>query len=373
MRPRSRFLRLRAMRLLPPILLGILLALPALAGPQVRTREILSQNYEVDRKYKSMQGPASTETLVIEDGLFPELLWIVGYEARMVGRDGESPRSQEFMCHSNLDFEPERHAQLFGWRKRTSARLFTLSQGQFEIRFPEGYGIPVLSSEELKLTTQVLNLNREEGRFDVRHKVKIHYVRDEDLKEPMRPLYPTSAYGLVLVEGDGAVPGVESPHDETHGPGCLPGQPASAGEYEDGLGRVFSGHWVVKPGREVNRTNVTQRMALPFDTTLHYVAVHLHPFAESLTLRDLTTGETVFESRARGPEKGIGLDHVDYFSSVDGVQLYRDHQYEIVSVYDNTSGEDQDSMAVMYLYLLDQEYRRPAVLLEPSASLELGP
>ena len=96
----------------------------------------------------------------------------------------------------------------------------------------------------------------------------------------MRPLYPTSAFGMVLVEGDGGVPGRgEKPHDEAHGPGCLPGQPASDGTYEDDLGRVFSGHWVVKPGREVNRTNVTRQHApLQFDTTLHYVAVHLHPF-----------------------------------------------------------------------------------------------
>ena len=39
------------------------------------------------------------------------------------------------------------------------------------------------------------------------------------------------------------------------------------------------------------------------------------------------------------------------------------------AVVDNTSGEDQDSMAVMYLYVLDREYARPAVLFEPTASL----
>jgi hypothetical protein len=322
----------------PLALLALCLALPAAADSEVRTREVLSQNYEVDRTYKSMQGPHGQEKVVLDDGLFPELLWIVGYGARMVGKDGETP----------------------------------LSQGQFSIRFPDGYGIPVLSTEELDLTTQVLNHNRTDGHFDVRHKVAIHYVRDSDLATPMRPLYPSSAFGMVLVKGDAGVPGVEKPHDETHGPGCLPGEAASNAPYDDELGRVFSGHWVVKPGREVNRTNVTQRMGLPFDTTLHYVAVHLHPFAESLTLRDLTTGEALFESHARGPEQGIGLEHVDHFSSKDGIQLHRDHQYELVSVYDNTSGEDQDSMAVMYLYLLDREYRAPAVLFGPTASSGSG-
>ena len=37
-------------------------------------------------------------------------------------------------------------------------------------------------------------------------------------------------------------------------------------------------------GREVNHTPVTSLMALPFDTTIHYIAIHLHPFAESVEL-----------------------------------------------------------------------------------------
>jgi hypothetical protein len=111
----------------------------------------------------------------------------------------------------------------------------------------------------------------------------------------------------------------------------------------------------VEPGREENRTLVTQLMRVPYDTHIHYVAVHLHPFAESLELRDLTTGETVFKSRARNFEQGIGLRHVDYLSSAEGLPVYRDHEYELVSVYDNTTGEEQDSMAVMYIYLRDLE------------------
>jgi hypothetical protein len=87
--------------------------------------------------------------------------------------------------------------------------------------------------------------------------------------------------------------------------------------------------------------------------------VHLHPFAESLEFRDLTAGTTIFKSKARNPKDRIGLDHVDAFSSAEGVPLFKDHQYELVSVYDNTSGVDQDSMAVMYIYLLDREFEKP--------------
>ena len=53
----------------------------------------------------------------------------------MVGPDGETPMSQEFMCHSNLDFDVTEHRKLFGWKQNASRRLFTLSQGQLEIEF----------------------------------------------------------------------------------------------------------------------------------------------------------------------------------------------------------------------------------------------
>lgn len=351
-----------------PLVAAFVLPSLALASPTVHERILLSDVYDVDQLYKSMQGPYSSQKVSLEESLFPELLWIVGYAARMVGADGRTPLSQEFMCHSNLDMDLQQHRQLFGWTKKAAARLFTLSQGQFEIDFPEGFGIPILSTEELGLTTQVLNHNRPDEKFQVRHHITIRYVRDGELKDPMQPLFPSAAAGLVSLDGDRGFFAVEVPDEVVHGPGCLSGEKASARVIEDPQGAKFSGHWVVKPGREVNRTNVTRWIGLPFDTTLHYIAVHLHPFAESLELRDLTTGETLFTSHARPPDAGIGLAHVDYFASSEGIPLYTTHEYEVVSVYDNTSGVDQDSMAVMYLYLLDKEYRRPAVLFDPVAS-----
>ena len=55
----------------------------------------------------------------------------------------------------------------------------------------------------------------------------------------------------------------------------------------------------------------------------------------------------------------IGLDHVDHFSSVEGLPIKHDHEYELVSVYDNTSGEAQDAMAVMFLYHHDKDFKKP--------------
>ena len=247
------------LRSLLALLALALLAPSATATDASRSMEVLSKVYAVDRKYRSMEGPMSTQTVHLAKTPLPELLWITGYRAVMVGKDGKAPMSQEFMCHSNLDIDMKQHRELFGWKKFPSNRLFTLSQGQFEIEFPEGYGIPVLSSEPLSLTTQVLNHNIEGQKFQVRHKVAIDFVRDADLAQPMKPLYMSAANGLVAVDGKGSgYYGIEHPQEDQHGSGCLVGEAAMGRIQEDEFGRKFSGHWVVPPGRQENRTLVTE-------------------------------------------------------------------------------------------------------------------
>ncbi|MEM9553008.1 MAG: hypothetical protein AAGC60_02030 [Acidobacteriota bacterium] len=335
----------------------------ALQAELERREVVLSQVYEVDDVYPSMTGPSSQVGVQVGDPDADELVWITGYRATMVGPDGTTQLPQEFMCHSNLDVDAQVHQMLHGPSPSFNPRLFTLSQGQLEIEFPPGFGIPMRSTETLSLTTQVLNLNLPAERLaaepvQVRHRVEIEFVRDADLAQSdltMTPLVPTAAFGLALLEGEDGYYGVASPDEEMHGSSCLTGEAASAHAYDDPHGRVFTGHWKVPPGRQVNETLVTELLRVPYETTIHYIAVHLHPFAESLTLRNLTTGEVLFESRAQNFDDKIGLAHVDAFSSVEGVRIDPDHEYQLVSVYENTSGAEQDSMAVMYIYLRDHE------------------
>ncbi len=50
---------------------------------------------------------------------------------------------------------------------------------------------------------------------------------------------------------------------------------------------------------------------------------------------------------------------VESYASKEGLPIYRGHDYELKSVYQNTSDEDQDSMALMFLYVLDKDFRLP--------------
>ncbi len=177
---------------------------------------------------------------------------------------------------------------------------------------------------------------------------------------PLKPLFMAAATGLVLPQGQGgqsqdAYFNLGNSDAENHGPGCLIGLDATQHTYKDAFEGKFSGHWTAKPGRKVNRTLATTWMQLPFHTTAHYIGVHLHPRAEPLELRDLTTGKTVFESKVRGTRGRSGVEHVEYFSSPGGISVYKGDERELVGTYNNGTDVDQDSMAVTFLYLLDKE------------------
>ena len=56
---------------------------------------VLSNVYTIDRKYRSMEGPSSVQTVYLGDRAHPELLWIVGIRTEMVAEDGVTPQLPE--------------------------------------------------------------------------------------------------------------------------------------------------------------------------------------------------------------------------------------------------------------------------------------
>jgi len=338
-----------------PVPLPAAPAAPAAQAAPEHVFEVLSDVYTIDKKYRSMKGPASMTPIRIEPAV-SELLWMTGYSASVVGEDGSEGPLIEFMCHSNLDLDPKVHGALMNGRRGINPRVFTVSQGQTEVTFPEGFGIPVLSDESFELTTQVLNLNSDQCDMKVRHRTRIRYVRDRELTLPMRPLYQEAIFGMKLLSGKDGRYSVD-PDDAECKASCLPGQNADHTEYHDPYGRTFTGHWVVLPGREISRTPLDGMLVLSHPETVHAIAVHLHPFAVSLELWDATERRSVWKSLAQNPRDRIGLERVETYSSAVGFALLPKHHYELVSVYDNPTKEPQDSMAVMFLYIEDRQFR----------------
>jgi hypothetical protein len=333
---------------------------------KLESMTVYSPVFKIDKIYKSMQGPFASQNVDLSDGRPPELLWIRGFRVEVVAPDGKTPMSATYMCHVTLDIDANKHKKLFGQREENPiTRLFLLSQGQLSAEFPKGFGVPVMSNEPLFLGTQALNLNDPHPNAEVRYKLTFEFIRDRDLKEPMKPLFNSGASGMKLLQGSDGHWGMTDGDSAKHGPSCLLGMhAANAGTgniFDDGFGRRFTAHWTVKPGREVNHFNITKFLNLPFDTTVHYALAHLHPYAESLELRDVTTGRRVFKCRAKNFTDKIGLSQVADFSSRRGAPLLKNHDYEFISIYNNTSGMDQDAMVGVVMFLLDKEYKRPLV------------
>lgn len=357
-----------------PLFLGLLLALP-LGAAQIETKQVLSKTYTIDRKYRSMEGPASNDRIYLGDPSKPELLWIVGVKTEMVGEDGKTPQLPELMCHVNVDLDAAKHQALFKFKRPAATRLITLSQGMLGAELPRGYGFPIASNEPLVLFTQVLNHNIEKpNNIKVRHRITFEYVRDKDLAAPLKPLFNLGASGMVVLnEANAAIQAVDA--GGAHGASCLlapraPNATGAAADYTDPAGRKLTGHWVVPPGHQENHSDITWFMNLQYDTSIHFAAVHLHPFARSLTLRDVTTGQTVFIAKAENPRKGVGLDRVDTIVSERGMPIFKNHKYELVSVYDNPTKENADSMASIFLGLEDPEFVRPTPAQLAARSVE---
>lgn len=306
----------------------------------------------VDKIYRSMEGPFHLD-FVAMDPNDKGLIWITGFKNTMIEGDSEKPLPQEYNCHTDVQL-PKRNDPTAKARRDV---LFTLSQGQSEIRFPDGFGVPVGIDEPMSIGAQVLNLNSvPEEPFDVRHQVEFQFVRDG--KAPMKPLMPAQIIGYKALGEDGSCYyDLKNPIVEEHGAGCLRGETVSQRNVvKDQLGNEFTSHWYVEPGREENSTLVTGHLGLEYDTTIHYISAHLHPFAEYAELRDLTTGETLFRSEVKQMDGKLGLDHVSHYSSEEGIPVYKDHQYQLVSVYQNDTEEPQDAMVVFYIYLLDKKF-----------------
>ncbi len=310
---------------------------------------VVSDTLLIDTTYHSMEGPSHQVRFTVGTSEPVDTLWITGITAEVVAPD-LTPLPVEFFCHANLDYDPDVHRRLFNTKRLTSSRLFTLSQGHEAMRFPDGFGIPVRSDEPLFLTTQVLSNNGVEVDKHVRVRIRVHYVRKGE--RAMKSLAMTSAAGIVSTDGHQGHFGMGADHHAGH---ATTGVSKGGIEYRDTLGQKFSGHWVVPPGKHSVRTVATKWMALRADTEVHYIGVHVHPYAQRITLRDLTTGQDVFTSLVHPMEGRIGISKVTDFSSTRGMRLFANHDYEVIADYENPTAQPVDAMAVLFLYVRDTD------------------
>ena len=352
---------------------------PSPEGPLTVVRVTTPDAFKIEKRYRSMEGPwqrveirpektPEWATLAASCGAkTKELLWWKGATIEVVDAETGQNLGPEFMCHLNLDVDARAQQAAFpGW-PWSPARLLTLTQGEMHFELPPGYGVPFPSDAVFTALFQVLNHNRD-GKFKVRQRLTLYFVRDRDLFVPLQPV--TWYVPFVFLPLDGNLPaGAES--DRKLCPCCVQMPTAlnapnntSNGTWTDVSGRRMSGHWQVPPGRREWRTPaILSSPGFPVaDSRVVASWSHVHPFCEDLRLihHDPKCGPVeILRNTVVSLGGGkVGLDKIRSFHSTEGVPL-PPGSYEVAVSYHNTSPKPQDSMASLGLYLTLPTFLRP--------------
>jgi len=325
----------------------------------------VSAGYRLDKIYRSMEGPWSVQGRIqLATARKSRVQWITGLETEVVDATEQTPVSQEFFCHANLTFAensgtPDRYNQQLGGKTHLDWRLFTLVPGQLSIHLPPGFGVPVPSDAPLDYVTMSLNLNPRNEVVNVRIRTKVHTISGDQPDAPNKALFRRALYVLEHESESGKIAHacIAKPGVQHMGAGCgeltkvnLPNGSTALTPAE-----ALTNHWTVPAGNHIYKMDVTPQLNLPFDTTIHYATIHVHPFARGMELRDLTTDQTILRLNSRDWPDRVGVAHVDEFRSVAGIPILRSHRYELAVEYDNTSNFTTDAMAILYLYLLEKD------------------
>lgn len=310
---------------------------------------LMSPTLLIDGIYKSMEGPHATTTFSIDDKS-ERLIWLNSFKVTAFTSDEKNILSNDFICHTNIDFYDGSYYGKWGLHHRIGEqypRLTTMSNGIESYKFPSGFGFPIFSNEKLFTQTQILNHNIKNELISVKHKIDITFLPNS---YNLKPLRSKPIFIMLPFNSEKPFQGATKEFPNS----CIP-VTANNHTYSDKTGQVYSGHWVIFEGKQTFKYDVSQQLALKDSTSLHHIATHLHPFAESLTLYDKTTQTSIFVSESTNYKDKIGLKKVTYFSDSTGIMLYPEHDYELILKTNNTTGQNQDMMASMALFLYDKE------------------
>lgn len=311
------------------------------------TYKMISPEFYIDGIYKSMEGPKSSNYVQLSQD--STLLWLTGFHVKALDNKSLKYISNDFICHTNVDFNDVKYYSSFHLEKRIGTqypRLTSLSHGMEHFSFPVGYGVPMKGTELLYVTTQALNHNLPEANFWIRHEVDIKYSRAKNIK----PLMSRTAFIMLPFNQS-------NPYQSPLDPGtnqCIPVETKNH-TYDDGKGNKLSGHWVIPVGKNTYRSSVSNQLQIQDSLRLHAAAIHVHPFATKISLFDKTTNKAIFTSKIVNHKDKIGLTHIDPFSSVEGIWIYKNHEYEIVLEVNNNTKTHQDMMGSMFLFFYDKE------------------
>lgn len=219
-----------------------------------------------------------------------ELYWFLGVEIEVLDPVEDKVISGEYMCHFNMDIDQTIRKSNFPESYGNTARLFILTSGATELDLPKGFGVPMTNDEPMTMYFQVLNHNfdPDKGKFEVRHRLKLYLVKDSALTEGLKPLDFHCPFIAVPLEEDGKFkvkPKICPCCTEIESGKNAP-QNQGMGFYTGEDGKQYSGHWEVPKGETTYNFPLRYFPAAgkefaEYDTTIHAAIPHVHPFTTS--------------------------------------------------------------------------------------------
>ncbi|MDE1153355.1 MAG: hypothetical protein PW788_12525 [Micavibrio sp.] len=287
----------------------------------------------IDKKYISMTGPVKNDRVTLGTATPSKYLWVKNFRVDVLDEKGAKV-SSEYLCHSWA---------VLGRTEAGDQKLLTVSQGLDEMEFPAGYAVRVENTPaNVNILAQALNNNADTNKY-LSYKLTLGYMTDDAAAvQKLKPLRTVTA-AVMAKDVNNGVNNICAASDE----------PMLAGEakrYPDAMV-----HFDVQPGRHEYRTEIGKDHPIHRGGTIHYIKLHLHPFGESLALVDKTTGSTLWKGEVSNDDQRRMLTDVAFYSSAEGIKIDKTHDYEIVGIYNNTGKTVSDGMAVLRLYVADDE------------------
>jgi hypothetical protein len=317
----------------------------------LRTKEAITPSVHLDKRLISTRGPIAIKSFQMEADAENEYMWIRRFKIDILDEAGEVD-SAKYLCHAWLMGDTGRldpTSGEIGARKGKDPSLFlTISPGLMDLQFPEGFAVGFESSgiSRYGLLAQSVNNSFDPVDKDIRFRATIDYLDDESAQQlGIKPLTGFQLHANQDLEKLESLHPHYTEMQEHHHSSSMSSMHSSEKEGAED-------HWVVPPGRQVLRSEV-EPGAIEFDGMIHAIKVHLHPFGESIALIDKATGEEIWKGRATNhPNKSVPeLLNIESYSSSTGIPVYKDREYELVTIYDNTTDEAVDAMGVIRLYV----------------------
>jgi hypothetical protein len=301
----------------------IALALASSARAAVKTATLELKDYILDKPSAAMEGPVKHGFVTLEG---EDSVWVLGQKIEILDRGRPAP---QYLCHSRLGLADKdvQVGKVDTIRKEYNMnRVISVSQGATDVEFPPGFAFKAnMRNRRLLFGAQLQSPAFAGAPLNLSVRTSIRYMDEKSGREAGLQELRSLRFEF---------PGMSDEHHDHH--------------WMHDHGGQFS----VSPGKRVFTQDFPAGSFgwLPYTTTIHYMRPHLHAYATSVELYDVTDGRRLWKGRARTDPATGALAHVDAYSSAEGLRVFRDHAYRVIAEYDNTTSEPVDAMIFLTAY-----------------------